>query len=77
VLYRELSKASEIATNTTENSSPEKEGGVENKDKICERIDHKINMRIIDQKVLKILKKLVEEMLKMKLINFLQDMLIR
>ncbi|KAG4099213.1 hypothetical protein H8356DRAFT_361433 [Neocallimastix lanati (nom. inval.)] len=46
VLYRELSKASEIATNTTENSSPEKEGGVENKDKICERIDHKINMRM-------------------------------
>jgi hypothetical protein len=45
VLYRQLPKTPVTQTSTTENGSPEKEV-VETKDKICERIDNKINLRM-------------------------------
>jgi hypothetical protein len=45
VLHRQLPKTPVAPTSSTENGSPEKEP-VETKDKICERIDHKITLRM-------------------------------
>jgi len=44
VLHRQLPKAP--AATTSDNESPEKETNAETKDKICERIDNKITMRM-------------------------------
>ncbi|OUM64059.1 hypothetical protein PIROE2DRAFT_60926 [Piromyces sp. E2] len=45
VLHRQLPKTPVVPASSTENGSPEKEP-VETKDKICERIDHKITLRM-------------------------------